>query len=76
MLSNRIHLTAMMHRHGNRYHIEISIPKNEHLGLALTEDESLGLLIGFLSPFDADGNKRYVDLFEPNRFFNTHLKTK
>jgi hypothetical protein len=42
-------------------------------GLAL-EGRTLGILAGLLVPFDSAGNKRYVDFFEPNRFFPLTLK--
>ncbi|MBN1349437.1 hypothetical protein JXJ21_08510 [candidate division KSB1 bacterium] len=53
--------------------IEIAIPRNEYTGLALNEGEEIGLLVGFLVDFDADGHKRYLGMWEPNRFFDVTL---
>ncbi|MBI4546957.1 MAG: NHL repeat-containing protein [Ignavibacteriae bacterium] len=73
-LAERIHTTSAMKSKGERYLLEIAIPRNESLGLSLVHNEPLGILIGFLCPFDQDGSKRYVNLFEPNRFFYVSLQ--
>ncbi len=55
------------------YRISISLPRNGFFGLNYSPHKSIGLLAGFLRTPDADGNKRYVDLYEPNRFFKIEL---
>ncbi len=58
----------------NNYICEVQLPSSYALGLGWKQGKEFGILIGFLCPFDTDGNKRYVDIFEPNRFFNVTLK--
>ncbi|GEM_PF-1417076 len=58
----------------NSYICELVFPADASFGMNLKGEKKIGLLIGFLCPFDSDGNKRYVDLFEPNKFLTVTLK--
>ncbi|MBI5215171.1 MAG: NHL repeat-containing protein [Ignavibacteriae bacterium] len=59
---------------GDGYRYEIELPRNENFGLDYSLNKKIGILIGFLVPFDEDGNKRYVTIFEQNRFFDVTLR--
>ncbi len=59
---------------GETYVCTVELPRNENLGLDYSSNKNIGILIGFFCPFDEDGNKRYVTIFEPNRFFDVMLK--
>ncbi len=72
-LSDTIRVRCSIVRKGEGVEIEASVPRNDASGFTLEQGRTIGLLVGFLSPFDGDGNKRYVDLFEPNRFLDVTL---
>ncbi|HZY11123.1 MAG TPA: hypothetical protein VFF29_08205, partial [Bacteroidota bacterium] len=74
-LSNQIRLESSLKKIGSKNVITLNIPKNDLLGLSLTPNEQIGLLIGFLCPFDDDQNRRYLTIFEPNRFIGLHLSS-
>ncbi len=59
---------------GDVYICDVQLATNTGLGLGWKKGKEFGILIGYLCPFDNDGTKRYVDMFEPNRFFNVTLK--
>jgi hypothetical protein len=72
-LSEQIHLSTSLNLNNNKYYLRISIPANDSLCLNLIVNKRIGILTGFQVPFDDDGTKRYLDLFEPNRFFEVRL---
>ncbi|MDI6765994.1 MAG: hypothetical protein QME52_04130 [Bacteroidota bacterium] len=73
-LTENLHLTPSISFSEKKYRLKISIPKNIPLGFQLQSNQNIGLLFGFECVFDDDGSKRYLDIFEPNRFFITTLK--
>jgi hypothetical protein len=58
---------------GGRSTVTVRIPRNQFLGLGLRAGDTVGLLLGVQCPFGTEGMKRYVDLWEPNRFMNFRL---
>jgi len=74
-LAATVKLTSAFEKHGESYHLELALPRDENLGLDLTPQEVLSFSIGFLCRFDDQGNQRYVDVFEPNRLFDVRLVT-
>ncbi len=73
-LADSIRIHASIRKTDDNVLVEVSIPRSDYLGLTFQEHRRLGILIGFLCPFDEDGNKRYVDIFEPNRFIEVELR--
>ena len=59
---------------GEKRIIEIAIFKNEKLGIHLEKSKLLGFNIGFYCPMDSQNHKRYITIFEPNRFMKARLE--
>ena len=72
-LTNELHFSASMSHRDTGITFRVAIRQNSALGLNLGEHAVIGALVGFLCPIDTEGSKRYVDLFEPNRFFDISL---
>lgn len=73
-LSDSIHIHSSIRKVDDRVVVDVAIPHNDYLGLTFSERRRIGILIGFLCPFDDEGNKRYVDIYEPNRFLEVELR--
>jgi len=71
-LSDSIHIFTMLYRDKDKYNLIVRIPKNESLNFSLNGNKNIGLSFGFLCSFD-DNTNRYINIFEPNRFFYVRL---
>ncbi|TAK51021.1 MAG: hypothetical protein EPO24_16255 [Bacteroidetes bacterium] len=67
-------IKATYRKLNEKFLCDVQLPAKASFGLDWREGKKVGLLIGFLVPFDADGNKRYVNMFEPNKFFDVEFK--
>ncbi len=56
------------------YHIRLAVARSQRLALEWVKGNRVGLNVGFLCPFDADGSQRYVDMYEPNRLLGLTLQ--
>ncbi len=56
------------------YQIRLAVARSKMLALDWKNGGRVGLNIGFLSVFDGEGSRRYVDLYEPNRLLPLTLR--
>ena len=66
-------ITSSVEKTATGYRTYLCVAHSDKLNLRYNAGTSIGLLIGFLRPFDG-GNRRYVTLFEPNRFIEVTLR--
>lgn len=74
ILGEQIGLTSKLLVKENVYQVTLAIPRNNSTGLNLIENKNIALSLGFQCQFDQDGTKRYINIFEPNRFIDVQLK--
>jgi hypothetical protein len=67
-LPGKLHFNVRLSRNSTGYELRIALRQDRSAGFSIHDHSTTGVLIGFLLPSDDAGNKRYVDLFEPNRF--------